>query len=39
MEPINYTRIAMDDIHPEARRIALAWMEGWEEWMKSVGRF
>jgi hypothetical protein len=35
MEPINYTRIAMDDIHPEARRIAIAWMEGWEEWMKS----
>jgi hypothetical protein len=35
MKPINYTRIAMDDIHPEARRIAISWMEGWEEWMKS----
>lgn len=35
MKPINYTKIAMDNIHPEARRIAVKWMEGWEEWMKS----
>lgn len=35
MEPINYTRMRMDDIHPEARKIAVSWMEGWEEWMKS----
>ncbi len=35
LNPINYGRIPMDDIHPEARRIAVAWMEGWEEWMKT----
>lgn len=35
MEPINYARIAMSDIDPEARRIALAWMEGFEDWMKT----
>lgn len=35
MAPINYTLIPMDEITPEARRIAVSWMEGFEEWMKS----
>ena len=31
MESINYARIAMSDIEPEARRIAVAWVEGFEK--------
>lgn len=32
---INYPLIPISDITPEARRIAVQWMEGFEEWMKT----
>lgn len=30
MKKIKYTELAMDDIHPEARNIAVAWIENYQ---------